>query len=52
MATWTQTELEAFFPDGTINKQTDNNVEPMTTKEWSEWILSQVGKQKSTEISE
>lgn len=48
MATWTQQELETAYPDGTINVQTDNEVRPMTSDEWSAWIESQVGTEKES----
>lgn len=44
--TYTQAELEALYPDGTVNVQTDDDVRPMTTDEWQAWIASQVGTPK------
>ncbi len=44
--TYTQAELEALYPDGTVNVQTDNDVRPMTTDEWAAWIAGQVGTPK------
>lgn len=46
MNTWTREELEALYPDGTVNVQVDDEVRPMTTDEWSAWIDSQVGMEK------
>ena len=43
---WTRDELEALYPDGTVNVQVDDEVRPMTTDEWSAWIDSQVGVKK------
>jgi len=43
---WTRDELEALYPDGTVNVQVDDDVRPMTTDEWSAWIDSQVGMEK------
>ncbi len=44
--TYTQAELEAMHPDGTVNVQTDDDVRPMTTDQWQAWIASQVGTPK------
>jgi len=46
MAEWTRDELEALYPDGTVNVQVDDEVTPMTTDEWSAWIDQQVGQPK------
>ena len=46
MAEWTRDELEALYPDGTVSVQVDDDVRPMTTDEWSEWIDQQVGMEK------
>ncbi len=46
MAEWTRDELEALYPDGTVNVQVDDEVRPMTTDEWSAWIDEQVGLEK------
>ena len=46
MATWTRQELEALYPDGTVNVQVDDEITPMTTDEWSAWIDAQVGTEK------
>jgi len=46
MAEWTRDELEALYPDGTINVQVDDEVRPMTTDEWAAWIDQQVGQEK------
>jgi hypothetical protein len=46
MAEWTRDELVALYPDGTANVQVDDEVRPMTTDEWSEWIDGQVGMEK------
>lgn len=46
MNTWTREELEALYPDGTVNVQVDDDVRPMTTDEWSAWIDGQVGQKK------
>lgn len=43
---WTRDELVALYPDGTVNVQTDDEVRPMTTDEWSTWIDGQVGTDK------
>ena len=43
---WTRDELEALYPDGTVNVQVDDEVRPMTTDEWSAWIDAQVGQEK------
>jgi hypothetical protein len=43
---WTRDELEAVYPDGTVNVQVDDEVTPMTTDEWSAWIDAQVGTEK------
>ena len=49
MAEWTRDELVALYPDGTVNVQVDDEVRPMTTDEWSEWIDGQVGLEKPTD---
>jgi hypothetical protein len=49
MATWTRTELETAYPDGTVNIQNDNELRAMTSEEWSAWIDEQVGKDKPEE---
>jgi hypothetical protein len=46
MAEWTQDELVALYPDGTVNVQVDDDVRPMTSDEWSAWIDGQVGQTK------
>ena len=46
MDTYTQAELEAMHPDGTVYTQTDDDVRPMTTDEWQAWIAGQVGTPK------
>ena len=46
MDTWTREELETAYPLGTVYKQTDDDVEPLTAEEWSEWIDGQVGMPK------
>ena len=46
MAEWTRDELEALYPDGTVNVQVDDEVTPLTTDEWSAWIDAQVGQPK------
>jgi len=46
MAEWTRNELEALYPDGTVNVQIDDEVRPMTTDEWSAWIDEAVGQPK------
>ena len=43
---YTRDELVALYPDGTVNVQVDDDVRPMTTDEWSEWIDGQVGQEK------
>ena len=49
MATWTRQELETLYPDGTVNVQVDDDVTPITSEEWSEWIDAQVGTEKDEE---
>ena len=49
MAEWTRDELEALYPDGTVNVQVDDEVRPLTTDEWSAWIDGQVGLEKPTD---
>jgi len=46
MNTWTRQELEALYPDGTINVQIDDLVRPMTHEEWTAWIDRQVGTER------
>ena len=46
MDTYSQAELEAMHPDGTVYTQTDDDVRPMTTDEWQAWIAGQVGNPK------
>jgi len=46
MAEWTRDELQALYPDGTVNVQVDDEVTPMPTDEWSAWIDAQVGMEK------
>ena len=46
MAKWTRDELQALYPDGTVNVQVDDESRPMTTEEWSEWIDNQTGQDK------
>jgi hypothetical protein len=49
MAEWTRDELEALYPDGTVNVQIDDLVRPMTYEEWDTWIEQQVGTEKPEE---
>lgn len=49
METWTKAELETLYPDGTVSVQVDDEVTPMTTDEWREWIDGQVGKSKRSD---
>jgi len=46
---YTRDELEALYPDGTVNVQQNHDVRPMTTDEWSAWIDQQVGQEKPTD---
>jgi len=43
---YTREELVAQFPLGTVNRQVDDDVFPLTEDEWNEWIDSQVGMEK------
>lgn len=49
MGTWTRQELETAYPLGTVYKQTDDDVEPLTPEEWAAWIDGQVGMPKNPE---
>ncbi len=51
MAEWTRQELETLYPDGTVSVQVDDEVMPMSTEQWSEWIDQQVGTEKFEEES-
>jgi hypothetical protein len=51
MAEWTRDELEALYPDGTVNVQVDDLVRPMTHEEWDTWIEQQVGTEKPEEAN-
>ena len=50
MNTWTRAELEALYPEGSVNVQVDDDVRPMTHEEWDTWIEQQVGTEKYEEV--